>query len=87
MRDKVDYDQAIRIHKIILGPLALVLSPIFFAMIVIGGIKAYGTPGQLSVMEWVFAVAICALGIFLGYRACRSGLGWFGGKKKRKPEL
>lgn len=65
-------------------PYLLVMTPIALVCVFLAP-----NPPQDHVGDWAYVVAtiICAIITGLSFWYCRTQMGWFGGRKRSKPEL
>jgi len=77
----MDIENAAILLQKIFGVVLLIICPIVFIAVVIGGLRAMGTKEALNVQEWIFGLAFASSGIFLGIYICRKEFGWFTRRK------
>lgn len=73
----MEYDNLSQMLMKIYGPILILMSPIGLAMVVYLGMKAQGTPEELSIYHWTLGLSTCLGGVLVGIYLCRKEYGWF----------
>lgn len=72
-----DVNSAAIILQKIFGIILIILCPFMLLAIIVGGMKARGTPEELSLGNWLLGISFALMGLLAGLYICRNQFGWF----------